>query len=62
MSKLNHRGPDNLDHANGRGLGLCNPEAECHKLGTGQGKRRRSGGGTGQGKRLKATNGFNAKT
>jgi len=57
MSKLNHQGPDNLDHAFGRRLGLCNPEPECLKLGTGQGKRRRSGGGTGQGKRLKATNG-----
>ena len=57
MSKLNHQGPDNLGHAFGRRLGLCNPEPECLKLGTGQGKRRRSGGGTGQGKRLKATNG-----
>mgnify|MGYP005621218669 CR=1 FL=1 len=56
MPKLNGTGPEGKGPKTGRGLGKCEEksfEERLQKLGKGQGKRRKSGGGTGQGKRLK---------
>jgi hypothetical protein len=53
---MNGTGPEGKGSATGRGLGKCKehtPDELLEKLGAGQGKRRKEGGGTGQGKRLK---------
>ena len=55
MPQLNGKGPESKGPKTGRGLGLCKKDLEeedIAKLGLGQGKRRKSGGGTGLGKRL----------
>jgi hypothetical protein len=57
MPQLNGTGPDSKGPKTGRGLGKCkkhSPEELLTKLGKGQGKRRKSGGGRGEGKRLKS--------
>jgi hypothetical protein len=56
MPQINGTGPDGKGPKTGRGLGLCRKklnEEDVAKLGSGLGKRRKSGGGTGKGKRLK---------
>ncbi|HUX58210.1 MAG TPA: DUF5320 domain-containing protein [Bacteroidales bacterium] len=57
MPQLNGKGPESKGPKTGRGLGLCKKELkeeDLAKLGKGQGKRRKSGGGTGKGKRLQS--------
>jgi hypothetical protein len=52
---MNGTGPEGKGPKSGRGLGLCKKDLkdeEIARLGKGQGKRRKSGGGTGKGKRL----------
>lgn len=56
MPKLNGTGPEGKGPKTGRSLGECvdRPFEELlEKLGTGLGKRRKSGGGKGLGKRIK---------
>lgn len=56
MPKLNGTGPEGKGPKTGRALGECadKPFDELlNKLGTGLGKRRKSGGGEGLGKRIK---------
>jgi len=56
MPQMNGTGPEGKGSKTGRGLGKCNnkpPEDLIQKLGTGMGKRRKSGGGEGMGKRRK---------
>jgi hypothetical protein len=54
MPKLNGTGPEGNGPKTGRGLGRCNKKSpdKNEKLGTGMGKRRKTGGGEGRGKRL----------
>jgi hypothetical protein len=57
MPKMNGTGPDGKGPGSGRGLGRCKkqtPDELLNKLGKGQGKRRKTGGGKGEGKRLKS--------
>lgn len=57
MPHLNGTGPDAKGTKTGRGIGLCKArmeESDISRLGTGAGKRRKSGGGNGKGKRLKS--------
>ena len=56
MPKMNGTGPEGKGSATGRGLGKCKKHTSdelLEKLGTGQAKRRKEGGGDGKGKRLK---------
>ncbi len=56
MPKLNGTGPEGKGTKTGRGLGKCEkkPFQELlEKLGAGQGKRRKTGGGKGLGRRSK---------
>jgi len=57
MPKMNGTGPEGKGSRTGRGLGHCKENTtkeDISKLGKGQGKRRKSGGGTGKGKRLQS--------
>lgn len=57
MPQLNMKGPESKGSKSGRGLGLCKKilqEENIKTLGTGMGKRRKSGGGRGKGKRLQS--------
>lgn len=61
MPHLDGTGPDKKGSGTGRGLGTCvehTKEDLLIKLGQGEGKRRRSGGGEGDKKRLKSNNKF----
>jgi len=57
MPQMNGTGPDGKGSKTGRGLGKCkkvSPEELLTRLGKGQGKRRKAGGGKGEGKRLRS--------
>ncbi len=57
MPRLNGTGPEGKGPKSGRGLGRCKEELnekDLDKLGKGQAKRRKSGGGQGKGKRLRS--------
>jgi hypothetical protein len=57
MPQLNGTGPDGKGPKTGRKLGYCKehiPEDLLSRLGKGEGKRRKAGGGKGEGKRLKS--------
>ena len=57
MSQLNGTGPDGKGPKTGRKLGNCkkhSPEDLLSRLGKGEGKRRKAGGGKGEGRRLKS--------
>jgi len=58
MPRLDGTGPESKGQGSGRQLGNCvkhTNEELLEKLGTGEGKRRRSGGGEGDKKRLKSS-------
>ena len=57
MPRLNGTGPEGKGPKTGRKLGRCKEPEDLtgkNKLGTGLGKRRKSGGGKGRGQRLKS--------
>jgi len=57
MPRLDGKGPEGNGPKTGRKLGRCKEPEEItgeNKLGTGLGKRRKSGGGKGRGERLKS--------
>jgi hypothetical protein len=57
MPRLNGTGPEGKGPKTGRKLGRCKEPEDLtglKKLGTGLGKRRKSGGGEGRGKRIKS--------
>ncbi len=54
---MNGTGPEGKGSGTGRNLGKCRKDSSkeiTENLGTGQGLRRKAGGGQGQGKRLKS--------
>lgn len=59
MAHMDGTGPDGKGSQSGRGLGKAADVKDSKildKLGVGQGKRRKSGGGTGNSKRLQSGN------